>query len=157
MKFETSIFDQFHNKWALVCAGDIENHNAMTISWGQMGTLWSIPVVTVFVKPCRYTYGFMNDNEYFTVSFYGEEYKKALGVMGSKSGRDCDKDKEAGLTPVEIEHGVTYKEAEVTILCKKIYHQDLDIDQIPDEYIQKHYTEEKPHRVFVGEVVDIIR
>ena len=52
-----------------------------------MGTLWSKPVVTVYVKPVRYTYGFMNDSEYFTVSFYPEEYRKALGIMGSQSGR----------------------------------------------------------------------
>ena len=33
----------------------------MTISWGGMGTLWDKPVVTVYVKLCRYTYGFMNE------------------------------------------------------------------------------------------------
>ena len=79
-QFTTDIFAQFDKKWALLCAGTKEKHNTMTISWGGMGTLWSKPVVTVYVKPCRYTYGFMNDNEYFTVSFYPEECRKAMAV-----------------------------------------------------------------------------
>ena len=75
-QFTTDIFAQFDKKWALLCAGTKEKHNTMTISWGGMGTLWSKPVVTVYVKPCRYTYGFMNDNDYFTVSFTRKSTKR---------------------------------------------------------------------------------
>ena len=157
MEFNTDIFSQYDKKWALVSAGTLEKHNTMTVSWGGMGTLWSRPVVTVYVKPCRYTYGFMNDNEYFTVSFYPESCRKALGVMGKTSGRDTDKDKESGLTPVDLGKAVTYKEAEVTILCRKIYAQDLEADKMPPEVVEHYYTEEAPHRMFIGEVVDIIR
>ena len=118
--FTTDIFAQFDKKWALLCAGTKEKHNTMTISWGGMGTFWSKPVVTVYVKPCRYTYGFMNDNEYFTVSFYPEECRKAMAVMGTKSGRDINKDEVAGLTVKPIGQVVTYEEAEVTIICRKM-------------------------------------
>ncbi len=156
MEFNTDIFSQYDKKWALVSAGTIQNHNTMTISWGGMGTLWSRPVVTVYIKPCRYTYGFMNDNDYFTVSFYPEECRKALGVMGKLSGRDVDKDKESGLTPLDLDKAVTYKEAEVTILCKKIYAQDLESDRMPQDVVERYYTEEAPHRMFIGEVVEII-
>ena len=75
-EFTTDIFAQFDKKWALLCAGTKEKHNTMTISWGGMGTLWSKPVVTVYVKPCRYTYGFMNENDYFTVSFTRKSTKR---------------------------------------------------------------------------------
>ena len=60
-QFITDIFAQFDKKWAQLCAGNKERHNTMTISWGGMGTLWGKPVVTVYVKLCRYTYGFMNE------------------------------------------------------------------------------------------------
>ena len=156
MEFNTDIFSQYDKKWALVSAGTIQKHNTMTVSWGGMGTLWSRPVVTVYIKPCRYTYGFMNDNDYFTVSFYPEECRKALGVMGKLSGRDVDKDKESGLTPLDLDKAVTYKEAEVTILCKKIYAQDLKSDRMPQDVVERYYTEEAPHRMFIGEVVEII-
>ena len=92
-------FDEFGHKWALVTAGSMVDHNSMTVSWGGVGCLWGKQVATVYIRPNRHTYGYFEANDYFTVSFYPEENKQALGVMGSKSGRDCDKDKEAGLTP----------------------------------------------------------
>ena len=157
MQFETDIFSQFNDKWALLSAGTKENHNTMTISWGGMGTLWFKPVVTVYVKPCRHTYGFMNDNDFFSVSFYPEEYKKALMLMGSRSGRDMDKDTASGLTVKDLDQAVTYEEAEVTLLCKKIYYQDLNPEHMPQDVVQEHYTVEEPHRMFIGEVVEVIR
>lgn len=156
MQFDTDIFSQFNDKWALLSAGTKDKHNTMTISWGGMGTLWFKPVVTVYVKPCRHTYQFMNDNEYFTVSFYPEEYKKALTLMGSKSGRDMDKDSASGLTVKDLGKAVTYEEAEVTLLCKKIYFQDMDTANMPQDIVQQHYTIEEPHRMFIGEVVEVI-
>lgn len=36
-QFTTDIFNQFDKKWALLCAGNKENHNTMTISWGGIG------------------------------------------------------------------------------------------------------------------------
>ncbi len=156
MKFETEIFSQFNDRWALDCAGTAEKHNAMTISWGGMGTLWGKPVVTVYVKPCRYTYQFMNDNEYFTVNFFPEEYRKALTVMGSLSGKYTDKETEAGLKVKDLGEAVTFEEATVTMVCRKIYWQDLDPANMPAEVVKKQYVTEAPHRMFIGEVVEII-
>ena len=90
MEFQTEIFSQFDKKWALLTAGDKENFNTMTISWGGLGTLWGRPVATTYVRTSRYTHDYMDQNDYFTVSFYPEEYKPVLGVLGSKSGRDMD-------------------------------------------------------------------
>ncbi len=150
-------FDTFNKKWALVTAGNsLENFNTMTISWGGLGTLWSKPVATVYVKPIRYTYQFLNDNDYFTVSFYDESYKKDLGLLGRLSGKDTDKVSQTKLTPVMMKDSVTFKEAKVTLLCKKIYWQDLDINQMPHDVIQTYYETEAPHRMYIGEVVEII-
>ncbi len=157
MQFETEIFSQFNNRWALLSAGTMDQHNTMTISWGGMGTLWEKPVVTVYVKPCRHTFQYMNKNMYFTVSFYPEQYRRALTVMGSISGRDIDKDKEAGLTPVDLTQAVTYREAEVTLLCRRIYWQDLDEEHMPGDVVRQNYLSDEAHRMYIGEVVDIIR
>ena len=156
-EFSADIFSRFNKQWALVCAGTLERHNAMTISWGELGTLWGKSVATVYVKPVRYTWQFMEESEYFTVSFYPEEYRQALTVMGSVSGRDCDKDAAAGLTPVPAGEGVTYVQAEVTLLCRKIYWQDLDLQRIPADVVRQSYLEEAPHRMYIGEVLDVIR
>ncbi len=157
MQFDTNIFAQFNERWALLCAGPAEDHNAMTISWGGMGTLWNKPVVTVYVKPCRYTYGFMERSEYFTVSFYPEEYRSALGVMGSRSGRDIDKDQSAGLTPKAVGDAATYEEAEITLLCRKIYHQDMLTENMPAAAVREYYSTDAPHRMYIGEVIQILK
>ena len=148
-------FVRFDKDWALVTTGTKEDFNTMTVSWGAMGTLWSKPVVTVYIKPCRYTYQYMNENEYFTVSFYNEKERDDLRILGTKSKRDIDKLSLTGLHPMMIKDGITFKEAECTILCKKIYYQDLDINNIPQEYIDRYYRLESPHRMYIGEVIDI--
>ena len=157
MEFTAQSFDIFNKEWAIVCAGEQEHYNAMTISWGGLGTLWGKPVVTVYVKPVRYTYQFMNDSEYFTVSFYDEQYRNAMQVYGSTSGRNTDKEAVTGFVPVKLEHGVTYEQAKVTLVCRKIYYNDLVLENIPEEVVQRTYTTEAPHRMFIGEVIDVIR
>ena len=149
-------FDEFGNQWALVAAGTMADHNAMTISWGGVGCLWGKSVATVYVRPNRYTYKYMEENEFFTVSFYPDEYKKALGVMGSKSGRDCDKDAEAGLTAVPCGETVTYQEARRTLLCRKLFAQDMLTENFTPEVIRKFYDTEPAHKLYIGEIVDII-
>ena len=154
--FQVDAFHIFDKQWALVTAGTLNHYNTMTISWGGLGTLWSRPVATVYVKPIRYTYQFLEKNEYFTVSFFPEAYKKDLGILGSKSGRDGDKISLTSLTPQPVEHGVTFSQASATLICKKIYWQDLDLEQIPQDVVDTYYQTEAPPRMYIGEVIDIL-
>lgn len=156
MDFRADSFNIFDKQWALLTAGSEERFNTMTISWGGLGTLWSKPVVTVYVKPIRYTHDFMEQNDYFTVSFYREEHRHGLEVLGTLSGRDGDKVAKAGLAPKALEHGMTFREAKVTLVCKKIYRQDLDTAQMPADVVSAYYTSEAAHTMYIGEVVDII-
>lgn len=155
-KLELDIFARFENKWALVCAGNRDSFNAMAISWGGLGTLWERPAATVYVKPIRYTWEFLQKNDWFTVIFLPEELKKAVAVMGTRSGRDCDKVRLAGLNPTFLENGVTFAEAETTLVCRKIYSQDLKRDTMPADVIADYYSVEEPHTMFVGEVTEIL-
>lgn len=143
-------------EWALLTSGNKEKFNTMTVSWGGMGTIWNKPVVTVYVKPIRYTYEFMENNEYFTLSFYDKKYKNDLGILGSKSGRNTDKVSLTNLTPEFLGNATSFKEAKLTLICKKIYFQDLDIKKVPKDAVNKFYKEEPIHRMYIGEVIDII-
>ena len=156
MHFNTDIFTKFDKDWAILAAGTPEDHNAMTVSWGGMGTLWGKPVVTVYVRPNRHTYGYIEDNELFTLSFYSEKYRKALGVMGSKSGRDCDKDALAGLEVMPAGDSVSYRQADVTLVCRKLYHNDLVEENIPEDVLKTFYDPEPIHRMYIAEVIEII-
>lgn len=151
------IFSAYDKGWALVTAGSPEDFNTMTISWGGAGTLWGKPVATVYVKPCRYTHSYLEASAYFTVSFFPEEYRKDLALLGTKSGRDGDKVAETGLHPVAVGESVGFAEASETLLCRKIYRQDLDPAAMPEGVVKAFYQEEAPHTMFIGEVVEIRR
>ncbi len=156
MTFNTDIFSQFDKKWALLTAGTKDNFNSMTISWGGLGTLWGKPVVTSYVRTSRYTHEFLDSNDYFTVSFYGEEMKQILGVYGSKSGRDIDKMHYEGLTAQEVDGTVTFEEAEITLVCKKLFKERLEVEDMSSEVYEAFYKNDAPHDMYIGEVVEII-
>ena len=158
MEFSTEIFSQFDKKWALLTAGNKESFNTMTVSWGGLGTIWNKPVATVYVRTSRYTHEFMDNNDYFTLSFFPEDYKKTLGVLGSKSGRDMDKMHDSGLTAKEISQSMTFEEAEVTLVCKKLFMQRLSKENMVSEAEAKqYYGDDAEHDMYIGEVVEILR
>jgi hypothetical protein len=160
--FVQNPFHQFHKRTALLTAGGISNYNSLTIGWGTIGVLWQRPVMYVYVKPERYSFKFMEENEYFTVSFYGKKHRKQMGLFGSKSGRDMNKAKEANFHPYEVKGTVTYEEAEETYVLKKIYSHKIQLDKIPEE-IQKEYESKIfyptniPHTEYIGLIVDYIK
>ncbi len=153
--FNVNVFKAFADDWALVTAGVRGDYNTMTIGWGGLGTLWGRPAATVYVKKNRYTHEFMEKNDWFTVSFFPAAYKKALGYLGSHSGRDEDKVAAAGLTPVYPDQAVTFREASVTLLCRKIYAHDFDVSAVPADVAEDYYQAEPPHTIYIGEVVNI--
>ena len=154
---ELNPFEKFTNQWALVTAGTKESFNSMTIGWGTMGTLWKLPVITIFIRPCRYTMEFIEKSDYFTVAFFDEKYKKALGIMGTKSGRDTDKVKLSQLTPKFLENGVTYEEASETYVCKKMYCEQMNKDKFPElaKIFYEHEKEQEAHYLITGEVIKV--
>ena len=157
MYLELDIFSKFDKQWALLTAGKENNFNTMTISWGGMGTLWNKPVVTAYVRKSRYTHDFMDNNDYFTVSFYPEECRDVLGVMGSKSGRDIDKMNDSGLTPEPVANTMTFKEAEMTLVCKKLCKQPIEVENMPEDIKSAMYADEDWHDMYIGEVVEVIK
>lgn len=139
--------------WALITAGDESGYNTMTASWGGLGQLWNKDVCFIFIRPQRYTYEFIEKNELFTMSFYPEEYRKALSFCGTKSGRDYDKAKETGLVPVFTDGTTSFEEAKLTLVCRKLAFQDMSPDGFLDESIKDNYALGDYHRIYVGEIV----
>ena len=147
-------FTKIGKEWMLLTAGSKEKFNTMTASWGQMGVLWNKNVLTCYIRPNRYTYGFVEENEYFTASFFKEEYRKALSFCGAHSGRDCDKVKETGLTPVETGSGITFEEADMVFVCRKLYSYDLKEEGfLTDDGIPEQFFGPQPyHRAYIAEI-----
>ena len=148
-----NVFELIGTDWMLVTAGTPERWNTMTASWGTMGVLWGKNVCFCFVRKSRHTYEFMNEHDEFTLSFFPEKYKAALDYCGAHSGRDVDKAAETGLIPVPMGSSVSFKQARIAILCKKLFMQDLDPDNFLDPSIEKHYPSKDYHRMYIGEIV----
>lgn len=149
-------FDLIDREWMLITAGKADALNTMTASWGGLGILWNTPVSFCFVRPTRYTYEFMEREKYFTLSFCGPAYRRALQICGRVSGRDTDKIKEAGLTPRTDEAAPYFDEARLVLVCKKMYIQDIDPAGFLDPTIETHYDNDY-HRMYVGEIVKVLR
>ena len=149
------VYQAFGTQYALLTAGDRDCCNTMTIGWCQLGRLWNQPVCTVYVRPERYTYECTEKHDYFTVSVMPLEAKQTMAFCGSKSGRDVDKIKECGLTLCYgKEDAPFFDEAELVLVCKKIYMQDLEPNGVlEDEKILSFYGENGGwHRMYVGRV-----
>lgn len=146
-------FELISKDWMLITSGDEQGFNTMTASWGGLGVLWHKNVATVYIRPQRYTYEFVEKSDLLTLSFFGEEYRSALTLCGSKSGRDCDKAKEAGLTPLFVDGTTTFEEANLVLVCKKLYFDDLEPKQFLDSEIEKNYAAKDYHRMYILEIV----
>ncbi len=151
--------DLFKNQWLLLTCGDYASgeYNAMTIGWGAVGTIWNKPFVFVAVRHSRFTYEFMEKYDTFTVSAFPKENHKALSLLGSRSGRDSDKISASGLTPEAsiLVASPSFKEAELSIECRKMYWNDLNPVHFLDQVIHDQYKSHDYHRIYYGEIVQI--
>ena len=136
--------------------GDVcgKDYNTMTASWGGVGILWEKPVAFIFVRPQRHTFGFTEENDTMTLSFFGGEYKKEMGFCGKNSGRDCDKMKETGLTPEFAEGTVYIKEAKNVLILRTLAVTEMSPDSFLDKDIEPScYPNKDYHIVYIAEIV----
>ena len=146
-------FSKIGNEWMLITAGNEEKVNTMTASWGGLGVLWGKNVAFTFIRPQRYTKKFIDSNEFFSLCFFEEEYKKTLGYLGSVSGRDEDKISKSGLKLCFLDNVPCFEDAKIVVTCRKIYRQELDCGCFLDEDLdEKWYGNKDYHFMYVGEI-----
>ena len=156
---EDNVFSLIGENWMLITAGTAERCNTMTASWGGLGVLWGKNVATCYVRPQRYTREFLERENYFTLSFFGPEYRRELSLCGSKSGRDVDKVKECNFTVRQTQCGAPYfDQARLVLVCRKLYWQDMDPTHFLDGEIDRRWYPEKDyHRIYIGEIVEALK
>ena len=155
---QENVFSLIGDKWMLVTAGSGARCNTMTASWGGLGVLWGGPVATVYIRPQRYTKEFLDREEYFTLSFFSEAWRKQLNLCGSKSGRELDKVKECGFTVWHPLPGApAFEEAELVLVCRKRYVQAMDPEAIPQARKDRWYPQRDYHTMYIGEIVAAYR
>lgn len=147
-----NVFKLIGADWMLVTAGTGQSFNTMTASWGGMGVLWDRPVCFSVIRPTRYTYTFMERSDVYTLSFFSDDYRDALTLCGTKSGREMDKVSRSGLTPVIDGNLIYFAEARLVIACRKLYFQDIMPGNFCNPDLLRFYPDKDYHRLYVGEI-----
>ena len=144
--------------WTLITAEKADGSvNTMTASWGFMGVLWNKPVCAIFIRPQRYTLEFVEEAERLSLTFFEEEWRAALRLCGTKSGRDMDKIAEANLTVCHTENGVPYfREAKTAVICRKLYADMLRPEAFVEQSLLSNYEKNDYHKVYVGEIEQVL-
>lgn len=151
-------FQKISRQWMLITAGDELESNTMTASWGGLGIMWGKNVATAYIRPQRYTKEFVDNSDMFTLSFLPEEKREALNICGRVSGRDVeDKWAEAGLHPYYVDGTTAVEEAEMVLVCKKLYAQEM----YPECFIEtecdtKWYPQADYHTMYIAEIVKVL-
>lgn len=150
-----NLIEMISKEWMLISAGNEQGYNMMTASWGFAGELWGNDAVVIAVRPQRHTLKFLQENDTFTLSFYGDN-REIHKVCGSMSGRNVDKAALTGLTPVFAEGSVYFEQARLVLVCKKQYVQQLEESCFLDEEGLACYPDKDFHYMIVGKIEKVL-
>ena len=146
-------FTRIGSDWMLLTAGTEDKFNTMTASWGGLGHLWGKDVAFAFIRPQRYTKQFVDENDCFSLCFFGGEQMEALRYLGTASGRDEDKIAKSGLTLTHIDSVPCFEEASLVLLCRKLYVQTLEPEQFTDRAVADScYPNHDFHDLYIAEI-----
>lgn len=122
------------------CGASPEEYNVFTASWS--GTICTNPPMCyVSIRPERHSHGIVKRNMEFTLNLTTEELARATDWCGVRSGRDYDKFKEMGITPIKGEKVSSpyIAEAPLSIECRV-----------------KEIVSLGSHDMFIADVVNIV-
>ena len=123
--------------------------NIITLAW--VGTVCTNPpMVSISVRPERYSYPILKETGEFVINLTTKELAFATDYCGVKSGRDVDKFKEMGLTPIPASEVKVpmIKESPVNIECKvrqilPLGSHDMFLADVVAVHADEKYMDEK--------------
>lgn len=123
----------------LVSCGTSDKPNVMTVAW--TGIICSDPVLTyVSIRPSRHSYNIIKESGEFVINLPTWKMVSAVDFCGVRSGKDMDKFKETGLTPVP---------------CTQLSAPQIDEAPVSIECKLKSVTAYGTHDMFLAEVVAV--
>jgi flavin reductase (DIM6/NTAB) family NADH-FMN oxidoreductase RutF len=141
----------------LLIAG--ENGNPMAIGWATIGIVWSLPILTVLVRPSRYTFELIEKSGEFSVNVLEKRYAKQILLCGTQSGRDGDKVSACGFSlekgnRISIPH---LREAAVVYECRTVHKNNVINAALDGAIVKKNYPQGDYHTVYFGEILGVYR
>jgi len=142
--------------WSLITVRNGEGTNMMTAIWGGIGRLYEAPVAFCFINPDRNTYQLMEKDSVYTISFYTEAYREQLAYCGKHSGKEVDKVKATGLTPIVFPSGArAFSEAWMIIECRKMVAQPFAPEALQTGELKERWAGKPLHQFYIGEIVNV--
>ena len=131
------------------CKEEGKAANIITVAW--TGTVCTNPaMVYISVRPERHSYDIIKNSKEFVINLTTEELAYATDYCGVKSGRDLDKFKETGLTPVmgSLKHAPMIKESPVNVECVveqiiPLGSHDMFVAKVVAVHVDDKYMDEK--------------
>ena len=113
--------------------------NVMTVAWASI-CCSDPPAVAISLRKATHTYQSLVDAKAFTVSIPSQEHAKEADFFGLASGRDVDKFRAAGLTPVrsDVVNAPYVAEFPLVLECRLIHQHEIGL-----------------HTQFIGEILDV--
>jgi flavin reductase (DIM6/NTAB) family NADH-FMN oxidoreductase RutF len=153
---------KFADEWVgLVTGKKGDKVNAMTLSWGAIGSIWGhktgMPVVTIYVRPQRFSKALLDKNDYFTLCFFDGGHKKELGYLGTHSGKDEDKIRAVGFTSTSEEEYSYINEAKMILICRKLYRQTMKEECFLDKsVVEDCYPKKDFHDLYIAQIEKVL-
>ncbi len=153
--FECNPFYTIGRDWFALTAQKPDGKvNTMTAGWGGFGMMWGKPCSFVVVRDSRYTMEFLDEADRFSMTFFeGKSGHMMLKYIGSVSGRDEDKIKNARLK-VDYYEDVPYlDDGKIIFICRKMFKGPLDPEDFTDIGIDSEFYKDKDyHKLYIAEV-----
>jgi flavin reductase (DIM6/NTAB) family NADH-FMN oxidoreductase RutF len=157
-QWSENIFTLIKKEWFILNSGTLADCNPMTACFGDFGVFWDKNTFTCYVRPSRFSYGLMNTYDHYCICFFEASWREQLNLCGRVSGREQNKAQACGWTPVVTDSGaVYYQEARMVLECRKFWQHDLKPGEFLDAKLKGSYPNGDLHRVFVGEILTILK
>jgi len=167
-------FTSIGGEHMLVSAGNSRGFNAATTSWGALGRLWDKPVVTVYLRSQGATIKYMDAVERFAVSVFDPKHRDALLAGGINPGRRPRylwapfaalmtfvlsifgyKERLRPMYITDVIDAVTFTQASMVLICKKLYRAPLDEGGLTTEG-EEYCSNGIAHTLYVGELLKVL-
>ena len=175
---DESLIKAIGKDWMLITAAHPDGRiNSMTASWGGVGHIWETPVAFAFIRPQRFTKGFVEASSTFSLCFFDGSYRKSLNFLGTASGFDDDeKVAHSGLTAalhqtqvlqpkppggLRVEQTPYLDEARLVLICERLYQQDMLEECFLDKSLLKEFYgrvegQSDLHTLYVAAIRDVL-
>jgi len=126
------------------CALPEGRPNIITVAW--VGVACSEPpMISIAIRKTRHSHKIISESGEFVINIAGEDQLKAVDFCGVVSGKEVDKFKEAGLTPLKAKrvNVPLIKECPINLECSVRYTLELGShDLFIGEILATHMDEE---------------